>query len=106
MLGVETCQGPFQPELLFQPDSPFSGFELGLCCSRLWVCKWLMMPCYPVTSNFCGCKFPIFQPSYYGNLCILSVCCQVLREVLLIHKDLFKAILSEAWRKFSHRLPS
>lgn len=64
-------------------------------------------PCYPVSLNFCGCTFPIFfHPFYCGNLCILSVCCQVLLEVSLIHKDLFKAILSEAWRKFSHHLPS
>lgn len=64
-------------------------------------------PCYPVSLNFCGRTFPnFFQPFYCGNLCILSVCCQVLLEVSLIHKDLFKAILSEAWRKFSHHLPS
>lgn len=64
-------------------------------------------PGYPVSLNFCGRTFPIFfQPFYCGNLCILSVCCQVLLEVSLIHKDLFKAILSEAWRKFSHHLPS
>lgn len=78
-----------------------------LCCSCLWVCIQLILsgPCYPVTLKFCGCKFPIFQPSYY-NLCVLSLCCQVLLEILVICKDLFKAVLSEAWKKFSHNLPS
>lgn len=103
-LGVEFSQGP-SPSELFQPGSPFSSYKALLLLSvslHPADSVWALLPSHP---ELLWCKFPIFQPTYY-NLCVLSLCCQVLLEILVICKDLFKAVLSEAWKKFSHNLPS